>query len=195
MPTTVGREDGPFGIGSLQWWVDDNEEDHYFTLREHPEFHEWFAELAAFDVIANNADRKAGHVLYDGTRCWAIDNGLCFHEQDKLRTVIWEYAGLDVNGHLLERIDRFANGDTGHVGDWLNPIELALAQNRAHGLVENATYPIPNEDSDWPPYPWPLICPSAGTPPSWSGTPDSSRPKVRIAPAPKKTAAHQNATA
>ena len=96
-PTTVGREDGPFGIGSLQWWVDDNEEDHYFTLREHPEFHDWFGELAAFDVVANNADRKAGHVLYDGERCWAIDNGLCFHEQDKLRTVIWEYAGLDVN--------------------------------------------------------------------------------------------------
>ena len=105
MPTTVGRDDGPFGIGSLQWWVDDNEEDHYFTLREHPEFHDWFGELAAFDVVANNADRKAGHVIYDGERCWAIDNGLCFHEQDKLRTVIWEYAGLDVNAHLLERIE------------------------------------------------------------------------------------------
>ena len=154
---SVGREDGPFGIGSLQWWVDDNEEDHYFTLRDHPEFHEWFAELAAFDVVANNADRKAGHVIFDGDRCWAIDNGLCFHEQDKLRTVIWEYAGLDVSAHLLERVDRFAKGDTGHVGDWLNPIELALAQMRAHGLVENATYPIPDGDSDWPPYPWPLI--------------------------------------
>jgi len=79
--TTVGREDGPFGVGSLQWWVDDNEEDHYFTLREHPQFHDWFAALAAFDVVANNADRKAGHVIYDGERCWAIDNGLCFHEQ------------------------------------------------------------------------------------------------------------------
>ena len=107
--------------------------------------------------MANNADRKSGHVIFDGARCWAIDNGLCFNERDKLRTVIWEYAGLDVNGHLLERIDRFANGDTGHVGEWLNPIELALAQNRAHGLVENATYPVPDEDSDWPPYPWPLI--------------------------------------
>jgi len=74
---------------SLQWWVDDNLEDHYFTLRELPEFHDWFAALAAFDVVANNADRKAGHVLYDGARCWAIDNGLCFHEQNKLRTVIW----------------------------------------------------------------------------------------------------------
>ena len=157
VPTTIGRDDGPFGIGSLQWWVDDNEEDHYFTLRDDPKFHDWFAELAAFDVVANNADRKAGHVIFDGDRCWAIDNGLCFHEQDKLRTVIWEYAGLDVGAHLLERIARFAKGDTGDVGDWLNPIELSLAQMRAHGLVENATYPVPDGDSDWPPYPWPLI--------------------------------------
>jgi hypothetical protein len=157
VPTTVGREDGPFGIGSLQWWVDDNLEDHYFTLRENPQFHDWFAELCAFDVIANNADRKAGHVLFDGIRCWAIDNGLCFHEQDKLRTVIWEYAGLEVEGHLLERVERFAAGATGHVGDWLNPIELALAQTRAHGLVESSFFPMPDEDRDWPPYPWPLI--------------------------------------
>jgi hypothetical protein len=56
----------------------------------------WFAALAAFDVIANNADRKAGHVIFDETRCWAIDNGLCFNEIDKLRTVVWEYAGLEV---------------------------------------------------------------------------------------------------
>ena len=157
VPTTVGRDDAPFGPGSFQWWVADNLEDHYFTLRDRPEFHDWFARLAAFDVIANNADRKAGHVLYDETRLWAIDNGLCFHEEDKLRTVIWEYAGLAVEAQLLERVHRFANGETGDVADWLNPSELALAQLRAHGLFENALYPEPDESSDWPPYPWPLI--------------------------------------
>jgi uncharacterized repeat protein (TIGR03843 family) len=94
VPTTVGREDGPFGIGSLQWWVDDNEEDHYFTLRDNPVFHDWFAELAAFDVVANNADRKSGHVLLAEDRLWAIDNGLCFNTHDKLRTVIWDFGGL-----------------------------------------------------------------------------------------------------
>jgi len=157
VPTTVGREDGPFGVGSLQWWVDDNEEDHYFTLREHPQFHEWFAELAAFDVIANNADRKAGHVIYDGERCWAIDNGLCFHEQEKLRTVIWEYAGLRLDASLLERIRRFAGGECGNLDRLLSPSELAFTQHRASELVEVAHYPTPNEESDWPPYPWPLI--------------------------------------
>ncbi len=157
VPTTVGRDDAPFGPGSLQWWVADNGEDHYFTLRERPEFRDWFARLAAFDVVANNADRKSGHVLYDETRLWAIDNGLCFHEEDKLRTVIWEYAGMRVAPDLLERLDGFARGDVGEVARWLSPSELALAQLRAHGLVENALYPEPDDTSDWPPYPWPLI--------------------------------------
>jgi hypothetical protein len=157
VPTTVVREDAPFGIGSLQWWVQDNLEDHYFTLRERPELYDWFASLAAFDVVANNADRKAGHVLFDGVRCWAIDNGLCFHEEEKLRTVIWEYAGLQINPHLLERIDRFAQGDVGALANFLNAHELAFAQMRAHNLVESSQYPTPDDDRDWPPYPWPLI--------------------------------------
>ena len=157
VPTTIVREDAPFGVGSLQWWVEDNLEDHYFTLRERPEFNDWFASLAAFDVVANNADRKAGHVVFDGSRCWAIDNGLCFHEQDKLRTVIWEYAGLRIANHLLERLNDFARGDGGDLVRWLGPHEVALAQMRAHGLVESSEYPTPDEDRDWPPYPWPLI--------------------------------------
>ncbi len=157
VPTTVAREDAPFGVGSLQWWVDDSSDDHYFTLRERPEFYHWFGALAALDVVANNADRKAGHVLYDGTRCWAIDNGLCFHEEDKLRTVIWEYAGIDIDTELLEQLDAFAKGDGGELARWLHPHELASARQRAHGLVESSAYPTPDEDRDWPPYPWPLI--------------------------------------
>jgi uncharacterized repeat protein (TIGR03843 family) len=157
VPTTVARDDAPFGTGSLQWWVDDNLEDHYFTLRERSELHEWFAALAAFDVVANNADRKAGHVIYDGQRCWAIDNGLCFHEEDKLRTVIWEYAGVAIAPALLERLDRFAEGDTGELATYLRAGELAFAQVRAGDLVASGRCPLPNEDRGWPPYPWPLI--------------------------------------
>ena len=157
VPTTVERVDAPFGVGSLQWWVDDNLADHYFTLRDEPALREWFGALAAFDVVANNADRKSGHVLYDGTRCWAIDNGLCFHEEDKLRTVIWEYAGLEIAGHLAERLSTFADGEVGHLGRYLAPGEVAAARWRARELVENGRYPVPDEDRDWPPYPWPLV--------------------------------------
>jgi uncharacterized repeat protein (TIGR03843 family) len=157
VPVTVGRDDGPFGPGSFQWWVDDNLEDHYFTLREREELHDWFRELVAFDVVANNADRKSGHVLFDGQRCWAIDNGLSFHEEDKLRTVIWEFAGLEVPGPMLERLERFANGHVGNLPQWLRPHEVTRAQERARELVQYAAYPEPDEDGDWPPYPWPLV--------------------------------------
>lgn len=157
VPTTVAREDAPFGIGSLQWWVDDNLEDHYFTLRQRPEFFGWFAQLAAFDIVVNNADRKAGHIIFDESRCWAIDNGLCFHEQDKLRTVIWEYAGMEVAPHLVERLERFADGDTGELATYLRSPELAMAQVRARDLAVSGRYPTPDPDRERPPYPWPLI--------------------------------------
>jgi len=157
VPVTIAREDAPFGIGSLQWWVDDNGEDHYFTLRERGELYDWFARLAAFDVIANNADRKAGHVLFDGGRCWAIDNGLCFHEQEKLRTVIWDYAGLGIDDDLLGRIDRFVSGDCTTLANLLSPLELACCLTRAQELCHAGRYPVPDDDRDWPPYPWPLI--------------------------------------
>jgi uncharacterized repeat protein (TIGR03843 family) len=67
---------------------------------EHPAM----ARIAAFDVVTNNADRKAGHCLAgpDG-RVWAIDHGLCFHVQAKLRTVLWDLAGTRLEGEVLGR--------------------------------------------------------------------------------------------
>jgi hypothetical protein len=157
VPTTVARDDAPFGVGSLQWWVDDNLEDHYFTLRDNEKFTDWFAALATFDVVANNADRKAGHVLFDESRCWAIDNGLCFHESDKLRTVIWEYAGTEIGSDLRDRLARFGHGESGELAQYLSAGELARAQLRAQDLAELGVLPLPDDESDWPPYPWPLI--------------------------------------
>ncbi len=157
VPATVGRDDLPYGPGSLQLWVDDNGEDHYFTLRERPGLAGWFATLAAFDVVANNADRKSGHVLFDGARCWAIDNGLCFHAHDKLRTVVWEYAGAPLDAGLAERLARFARGDGGPVAAWLDPLEVALTLERAAALCDAGAYPSPDEDAEWPPWPWPLV--------------------------------------
>jgi hypothetical protein len=58
---------------------------------------------------------------------------------------------------LIDRLDDFAKGDGGELAQWLSPHELALAQMRAHGLVESSSYPTPDENRDWPPYPWPLI--------------------------------------
>ncbi|MFN2526684.1 MAG: SCO1664 family protein, partial [Actinomycetota bacterium] len=92
VPPTVLRSDAPLGEGSLQVFIEHDPDRHYFALME--ERREEFARFAAFDVVVNNADRKAGHVLEDGSgRLWGVDHGVTFHVEPKLRTVIWAFAG------------------------------------------------------------------------------------------------------
>jgi uncharacterized repeat protein (TIGR03843 family) len=157
VPVTVARDDAPFGRGSLQWWIDDALDEHYFTLRERSEFTGWFARLAAFDVVANNADRKAGHILLDGERLWAIDNGLCFHGEDKLRTVIWDFAGDPLGEAVTSDLGRLLEGDHARLAALLSEVELALVLARAERLLAAGAFPEPDVDGDYPPYPWPLI--------------------------------------
>ncbi|MDA8269709.1 MAG: SCO1664 family protein [Actinomycetota bacterium] len=110
VPETVTRIDAPMGVGSLQRFVPANFSEHYFTVLEDPTKHDRLRALAAFDVVSNNADRKGGHVLLDvDGSIWAIDNGLSFHEEPKLRTVIWEFAGDPVPETLVEAIQALAN--------------------------------------------------------------------------------------
>src|SRR5699024_10031305 len=106
VPTTIIREDGPFGIGSLQLFIEHDPAEHFFTLMgQKPELHDQLRRLALFDLVINNADRKAGHVLYDSNgRLWGIDHGLCFAAPLKLRTVIWEFADESIEPGLLDDI-------------------------------------------------------------------------------------------
>ncbi|MDE3082200.1 MAG: phosphatidylinositol kinase [Acidobacteriota bacterium] len=157
VPTTVARDDAPFGPGSLQWWIEDAFDEHYFTLRDRPEFVSWFARLAAFDVVANNADRKAGHILLDAQRLWAIDNGLCFHGDDKLRTVIWDFAGEPLGDEVTAHLERLLEGDASRLAAMLVGDELEYVLMRAQRLLAAGHFPEPDPDGDYPPYPWPLI--------------------------------------
>ena len=91
VPPTVFRDDAPLGPGSLQLFVPHDPDRHYFVLED--DRREELAAFAAFDAVVNNADRKAGHVIEDGAgRLWAVDHGLTFHVEPKLRTVIWTFA-------------------------------------------------------------------------------------------------------
>jgi hypothetical protein len=157
IPPTIVREDGPFGPGSLQWWVEEDGESHYFTLRERDDLRPWMVRLAAFDVVCNNADRKSGHVLYDGERCWAIDNGLTFHVGDKLRTVVWDFVGEPLDNSLRDALDGIAQGRVGQLTDLLSTEEVAATQWRAGWLAQEGCLPAPDGDREWPPYPWPLV--------------------------------------
>ena len=108
VPETVARPDGPFGPGSVQRFVPEDGTSHYFTLREDEAWHPVLMKLCAFDVVANNADRKSGHVLLAEDRLWAIDNGLCFNRHDKLRTVIWDFGGVPLDAPVHDALARFA---------------------------------------------------------------------------------------
>ena len=104
VPETVLRAEAPLGIGSLQRFVDADFEQHYFTLLEQPVHHAALRAMAAFDLVANNADRKGGHCLIDADgHVWGIDHGLCFHIEPKLRTVIWDFGGEPLPAELPRR--------------------------------------------------------------------------------------------
>lgn len=157
IPVTVARDDGPFGPGSLQQWVEDTTGDHYFTLSDRAELKSWFQSLVAFDLIANNTDRKSGHVIFDGSRCWAIDQGLCFSEDDKVRTVLWDFGGNEIQPSDRVALERAVHLPEELLAGLLNPVEINEIRRRASDLLEIGYFPEPDEDREWPPYPWPLV--------------------------------------
>ena len=158
VPPTVLR-DGPVGVGSVQLFVEFDPEHHYFTLeRSYPQE---FRKVALFDLVVNNADRKAGHCLLgtDG-KIWIIDHGVCFNAVPKLRTVIWEFAGEPVPVELLADIQRAASqlADGGalraSLSGLLSPPEIKAMSTRIAMLSSEGIFPEPGEDR---PFPWPPI--------------------------------------
>jgi hypothetical protein len=157
VPLTVLR-DGPLGVGAVQRYVDHDPDEHFFTLRDDHE--ERFREFAWFDVLANNADRKGGHCLQDQANgvIVGIDHGLCFHEDDKLRTVIWEYAGERLPTQAADDVCRIsAELHEGRLHERLAPLhdddELDALAHRADVLLRRGL-PLPG---DWHSTPWPLV--------------------------------------
>ena len=159
VPPTVLGSDGPLGPGSLQLFVDHDPERHYFVvLDEHPEE---LAVFAIFDAVVNNADRKAGHVLEDREgRLWAVDHGVTFHVEPKLRTVIWAFAEERLTPHLRAGLERLGSGlsDDGGVGTELGGLlarkEVEATLGRVEALLLEDRFLAPGSDR---PLPWPLI--------------------------------------
>jgi uncharacterized repeat protein (TIGR03843 family) len=156
VPPTVVRDDGQFGPGSLQLFVEADYEEHYFTLLDEGGHEDVLVTMCAFDVVVNNADRKSGHVLKgaDG-RLWGIDHGLCFHRQHKLRTVIWDFADDEVPGPLLADLGVLADRLPDSVTELLSGAESEALVDRIAHLTASGTFPEPTGDR--PPYPWPLV--------------------------------------
>jgi hypothetical protein len=157
VPPTVLR-DGPEGIGSVQLFVGFEPGEHYFTLQER--FPDAFRQVALFDLIVNNGDRKGGHCLLgeDG-RIWVIDHGVCFSEEPKLRTVIWEYVDEPIAPALLGDVGAFGHSlEHGtartELASLLDPGELAAMAARVEAIVADPVFPAPEGER---PFPWPPV--------------------------------------
>ncbi len=155
VPPTVLREDAPLGEGSLQLFVPADFEQHYFTLHDRGETHRALMTIAAFDLMVNNTDRKSGHCLLglDG-HIYAIDNGLCFAVEPKLRTVIWEFGGEPIPDDLLDDVGRIATEVPPGLRALLDPDEVDAVRKRAKAILARPVFPV---DTSGRRYPWPMV--------------------------------------
>jgi uncharacterized repeat protein (TIGR03843 family) len=154
VPPTVLRE-GPFGPGMVQQWIDIDESiDLALYYREE---NENLRRMALFDAVINNTDRKIGHLLpvVDGTLL-GCDHGVTFHEENKLRTVIWQFAEreltneeIDTLGDLISRLQ----AESAAIMHLITEIEFGALIARIERLLETGIFPSPSED--WPAVPWP----------------------------------------
>jgi hypothetical protein len=160
IPPTVLRQ-GPYGLGSVQFFIHAQEDAHFFTIQDDASYVTDLMRLAAFDVIANNADRKSGHCLVDhGGRLWAIDNALTFHALPKLRTVIWDFAGHPLPADVMDAVQILQGALaedsplTQALENLLDDDELAALRRRLRSLMQAARFPKPGGERS---VPWPLI--------------------------------------
>jgi len=160
VPATVYRKKAPIGAGSLQLFIDHDPELHYFNLSETDR--QRLRPVVLFDLLINNADRKGSHLLFDNNHhLWLIDHGICFHADDKLRTVIWDFGDEPIPESLSDDLRSFrqalvpATSLFKELQALLNPQEIKALARRADLLISLRLFPQPNPDERS--FPWPLL--------------------------------------
>jgi uncharacterized repeat protein (TIGR03843 family) len=155
IPTTVQRAEAPLGEGSLQRFIEADFSEHYFSLREVDGHREALRVIAGFDLLANNADRKGGHLLVDRSgHLWAIDNGLSFHADAKLRTVMWDFAGEELPASIVGGAQLLVAAVPEELRALLSKGEVAALVARAREIVDDPRFPGPTPKTQLP---WPLV--------------------------------------
>jgi len=157
VPLTILR-DGPYGFGMVQQWIDIDESIDLasFFSTDHPQLRS----LTLFDAIINNTDRKIGHLLpIDNQTVFGCDHGVTFHQEDKLRTVLWQWANEPFSETEISTLERAKTELTGQLGTMLSSlltqIEIEETVRRVSKLLASGTFPLPNPD--WPAVPWPAF--------------------------------------
>jgi hypothetical protein len=157
VPLTILR-DGPYGPGMVQQWIDIDEsiDLSQFFSTDHPKLRA----MALFDSIINNTDRKIGHLLpLDQEKVLGCDHGVTFHAEDKLRTVLWQWAGDPFTTEEIALLEAARSQINGKLGELLSPLltdlEIRQIERRVSDLLNSGTFPLPNPD--WPAVPWPAF--------------------------------------
>jgi len=159
VPPTVYRAEGPIGQGSLQQFVEHNPDYHYFSFNRKDRRR--LKKVALFDSLVNNADRKGSHILIaPDDHLWLIDHGLCFHVENKLRTVIWDFAGEPLPDDFCDDLQRFrqsleqSSAIVSALDEYLAPEEIQALVRRADRLLASGRFPSPHPNrrhQPWPP--------------------------------------------
>lgn len=144
VPLTILR-DGPYGEGSVQLWIDETEE----VGERYVEKSDGLRKIALLDAVINNTDRKIGHLLYKEDQIFGCDHGVTFHEEYKLRTVLWQFADLPLTDAEVSLLEKFQL-DLTHL---ISEDEIAALQTRIANLLQEKRFPLP--PTDWPAIPWP----------------------------------------
>ncbi|MFN8375672.1 MAG: SCO1664 family protein [Anaerolineae bacterium] len=159
VPPTSLRE-GPRGLGSVQFFVEHNPEQNYFSFDR--DLADQLMRMSLFDYLVNNADRKGGHCLLDAQgHLWGIDHGITFHASHKLRTVIWDFAGQAIADELLDDVEalsqKLSDCDSEYylaLRDLISEPEISAFSARIRRILKSRKYPQPGPG---PNYPWPPV--------------------------------------
>ncbi len=155
VPPTILR-DGPFGFGMVQLWIDIDESEDLAELyrKDLP----GLRNMALFDVVINNTDRKIGHLLpTDEGHIYGCDHGVTFHSEDKLRTVLWQWEQLPLLPSEIQTLKLLETALTAETGALIQELiteeEFKALQQRISRLQQEKVFPSPSPD--WPAVPWP----------------------------------------
>lgn len=180
IPLTVWREEGPYGPGMCQLFVEtvrpeqpcvdvvpagmqvsgfieilqarDASGARVTLIHENRDDLRW---LALLDAVMNNADRKGGHILHGMHSVVGIDHGVTFHVEPKLRTVLWGWADSALTHEELSVLQRLENELEAVLLPWLSEAEVRACADRVGTLIEASRMPVPSPS--WPSIPWPVF--------------------------------------
>lgn len=159
VPPTVYR-DGPFGPGMCQLWIDADNSVDLIALARRTD-HAGLRDMAVFDAVVNNADRKIGHLLPTSSgHLYGCDHGVCFSQEYKLRTVLWQWRGRPLPDRAIEALRSLrAELDSGELAAelarLLSAAEVAATTSRVDVLLRHRLHPYPSDE--WPAVPWPPV--------------------------------------